>query len=44
MPITKIIDSLASTCRYCGQKAGILRRNHQECEEAYRAGGRWYPW
>ena len=40
MPLTKVIGSLASTCRYCGRKAGILRRNHQDCEETHRAGWR----
>ncbi len=25
-------------CRYCGQKAGFLRRSHKECEGTYRAG------
>ena len=38
MPLTKVIDSLASTCRYCGRNAGILRRSHQECQETHRAG------
>ena len=39
MPLTKIIDSLSSTCRYCGQKAGMLcRRHHQDCEETHRTG------
>ena len=39
MPLTKIIDSLSSTCRYCGRKAGMLRRrHHQGCEETHRTG------
>ena len=38
MPLTKIIDSLSSTCRYCGRKAGMLRRHHQDCEETHRTG------
>jgi hypothetical protein len=38
MPFTQIMDSLANTCRYCGQKAGVLRRNHQDCEKAFQAG------
>ena len=25
-------------CKYCGQKAGFLRRSHQECESAHQAG------
>ena len=25
-------------CRYCGQKAGLLRRSHKDCEATYRAG------
>ena len=25
-------------CRYCGQKAGFLRRSHKDCESTYRAG------
>ena len=40
MPLPKIIDSLSSTCRYCGRKAGMLRRrhHHQGCEETHRTG------
>ena len=39
MPLTKIIDPLSSTCRYCGRKAGMLhRRRHQDCEETHRTG------
>ena len=38
MPITKIIDSLASTCRYCGRKAGVFQRDHQDCQETHQAG------
>ena len=25
-------------CRYCGQKAGFLRRSHKDCESTHRAG------
>ena len=38
MPFTKIMDSLANTCRYCGQKAGAFQQDHQECRETHHAG------
>ena len=38
MPLNRIIDSLASTCRYCGRKAGVLQRDHPGCRETHRAG------
>ena len=25
-------------CKYCGNKAGLLRRSHKECDNAHRAG------
>ena len=38
MPLTRFFQPLSGTCRYCGRKAGVLRRSHQECEEAHRTG------
>ena len=38
MPLARFFQPLSSTCRYCGRKASVLRRSHQECEEAHRAG------
>ena len=35
--MTKIIDSLSGTCRYCGQQTGLLLCNHQECRETHEA-------
>ena len=25
-------------CKYCGQKAGFLRRSHKDCDDAHRGG------
>ena len=25
-------------CKYCGQKAGFLRRSHKDCDDAHKAG------
>ena len=38
MPITKVIDSLTSTCRYCSRKAGVFQRDHPECRQTHQAG------
>ncbi len=38
MPITKLIDSLNGTCRHCGQKTGILQRNHPQCRQTHQSG------
>ena len=38
MPFTQLLQSLRGQCRHCGQQAGVLQRNHQECQEAHGAG------
>ena len=38
MPLSKLLQSAAGTCRYCGKKAGILARDHPECGRTYNAG------
>ena len=38
MPLSNLLRSAAGTCPHCGQKAGILSREHQECRRAHRAG------
>ena len=38
MPLSDLLKSAAGTCPFCGQKAGILSREHPECRRTYRAG------
>ena len=38
MRIAQILQSLSSTCRYCGQQTGLLKRDHPECRQAHQAG------
>ena len=38
MPITRFIQSLSGTCRYCGQKTGLLKRDHRECRQTHQTG------
>ena len=38
MPITKFIQSLNGTCRHCGQKTGLLQRDHPQCRQTHQAG------
>ena len=38
MPFSNLMKSAAGTCRYCGSKAGILTRDHPECQDVYQAG------
>ena len=38
MPLSNLLRSAAGTCPHCGQKAGILSREHQECRRTYQAG------
>ena len=38
MPITKFLQSLNGTCRHCGQKTGILQRDHPQCRQTHQAG------
>ena len=38
MPLRQLFQSLNGTCRYCGQQAGLLQRDHPECQETHRSG------
>ena len=38
MPLSNLLKSAAGTCRYCGNKAGIISRDHPECQCAHQAG------
>lgn len=37
MPFAKLLRTAASTCRYCGKKAGVLGRDHPECRRTFDA-------
>ena len=39
MPISNLIRTAAGTCRYSGNKAGVLTRGHSECRRTFDA--RW---
>ena len=38
MPLSNLLKSAAGTCRYCGQKAGVLSRSHSGCRRTQGAG------
>ena len=38
MLLSSLLKSAAGTCSHCGQKAGILRREHPECRRTHQAG------
>ena len=38
MPLSAFLQSIAGTCPFCRQKAGILSREHPGCRRAHRAG------
>ena len=38
MPLPNLLKSAAGTCRYCGQKAGVLSRSHSQCRRTFKAG------
>ena len=38
MPPSNLLKSAADTCRFCGQKAGVLFRSHPGCRRTYDAG------
>ena len=31
MPLSNLIQYLSGTCRYCGQNAGFLQKQHGQC-------------
>ena len=38
MPITRFLQSLSSTCRHCGQPAGLFQNRHPQCRQTHQAG------
>ena len=38
MLLSNLLKSVAGTCPFCNQKAGILSRSHTECRRTYQAG------
>ena len=38
MPLSNLLKSAAGTCRHCGQKAGVLSRDHPSCRQTFDAG------
>ena len=38
MPLSNLIQSLSGTCRYCGQNAGFLRKQHGQCRDLHASG------
>ena len=38
MPLSNLLKSAAGTCPFCGQKAGIISREHPQCRRAHQAG------
>ena len=38
MPLSNLFRSAAGTCRYCGNRAGIIARDHLECRRNFDAG------
>ena len=38
MPFSDILKSAAGTCQYCGNKAGLIARDHHECRRTHEAG------
>ena len=38
MPLSNPLRTIASNCRYCSNKAGVLARDHPECRRTFDAG------
>ena len=38
MTLARILQSLNSNCRYCGQQTSLLQRDHRECRQTHQAG------
>ena len=38
MSFANLLRSAAGTCRYCGNKAGVLTRDHPECRRTFDVG------
>ena len=38
MPFSNLLRSAGGTCRFCGQKAGVLTRSHSGCRRTFDSG------
>ena len=38
MTLARILQSLNSNCRYCGQQTSLLQRDHRGCRQTHQAG------
>ena len=38
MPLSNLLRSAAGTCRHCGNKAGVIARDHPECRRTFDTG------
>ena len=38
MSLSSLLKSAAGTCRYCGNKAGLITRDHPGCRAAHQSG------
>ncbi len=38
MPLLELLHSVTGTCQYCGDKAGVIARDHPECRRTFGAG------
>ena len=38
MPISRFLQFLSGACCYCGQKTGLLQRDHPECRQTHQVG------
>ena len=38
MPLSNLLKCAAGTCWYCGQKAGVLNRDHPDCRRTFDTG------
>ena len=38
MPLAKFLQSLNGTCGHCGQKTGLLQRDHPQCRQTHQSG------
>lgn len=36
--LSNLLKAAVGTCRYCGNKAGVLARDHPECRRTFDAG------
>ena len=40
MSLSNLLKSAAGTCRFCGQKAGVISCEHGQCRRTYDTGFR----